>query len=99
MGLDARGLQHLEVVNGGLEIGLTDTLDGQSHRVLAGIEHAVLTGAIVLELEENVTVFQLVNILGLACVNLLHDLAPLAKIWILTILGRERAALMHRCGF
>ena len=74
--LDASLLQKLEVVNRGLEISLTDTVDGESNAVLAGIKLSVLAGAIVLELKTYVAVIEAVYVLGLTCVNLFHKLPP-----------------------
>ena len=50
-----------------------NALDGESNTVFAGIEYAVLTGAVVLELQHHIAVVKAVNVLGLAFVNLLHS--------------------------
>ena len=76
MGLDASSLEDLEEVYRHLEVGLANTLDAQADGVCTGIEYTVLTGYIVLEFEHVVAVFQLIHILGLACVNLFHSYSP-----------------------
>ena len=72
MGLDACLLKKLEVVDRGLKICLSDTLNGESNTVLAGIENAVLAGAVILELKHYVAIVKLVNVLCFSCVNFNH---------------------------
>ena len=52
VGLDAGGIDLLKEVDAHAQVHIAYTVDGQAHGVLAGIEHAVLTGAVVLELEQ-----------------------------------------------
>ena len=76
MGLDAGGVDLLEEVDGHAQVHVAHAVDGQANRVLAGIEHAVLAGAVVFELEQVVAVFQSINILGLTGVNEFHSDFP-----------------------
>ena len=70
--LDACLLQKLEVVDRGLEILAADALNGQTDGVLARIKNAVLTGAVVLELEHDVAVVKRIYVLGFSDVKLFH---------------------------
>ena len=72
VGLDTSFLEHFEIVNRGLEVCLTDTVDGETYGVFTGIENAVLAGAIVLELEHYVAIIELINVLSFSLVNLFH---------------------------
>ncbi len=59
----------LEEVDRHAQVHIAYALDGKSHGVLAGIEHAVLSGAVVLELQQVIAVFQGEDVLGLAGIH------------------------------
>ena len=50
--------------DGHSQIHVAHTIDGKADGVFAGIEHAVLAGAVILEQQQAVSVGQCVNILG-----------------------------------
>ena len=72
MGADAGGIDLLEEVNGHAQVHVAHALDGQTDRVLAGIEHTVLAGAVVLELKQTVAIGQSINVLGFTGVQQLQ---------------------------
>ena len=69
MRADAGGVDLFKEVDRHAQVDITDAVDGQADAVLAGVEHAVLAGAVILELQQIVAVFQCVDILGFAGVN------------------------------
>jgi hypothetical protein len=69
---DARLLKKLEIIDGSAKICLTDALDLEADGVFAGIEHAVLAGAIVLELKHYVAVIERIDVFGFALIELFH---------------------------
>ena len=66
MSLDAGFLKKLKIVNGSLQVCLTDTFDGKSYGILTGIENAVFAGAVILELQQYVAVVKLKYVFGLS---------------------------------
>ena len=90
VGLDAGSVDLLEEVDGHAQVDVAHAVDGQAHGILAGIEHTVLAGAVVLELEQVVAVVQRVDVLGLAGINeiLFHDkFLQKIKLWIDTVIS------------
>ena len=72
VGLDACCVDLLEEIDGHSQVNIANALDSEADGILAGIEYAVLAGAVVLELEQVVAVIQLENILGLSGINKIH---------------------------
>ena len=72
MGLDAGGIDLFEEVDGHAQVHVAHAVDGQAHGVLAGIENAVLAGAVIFELQQIVAVFQGIDVLRFASVDELH---------------------------
>ena len=87
VGADAGGVDLLEEVDGHTQVHVAHALDGQAHGVLAGVEHAVFPGAVVLELQQVIAVVQGVDVLGLSGVNefVFHGKFP-PKIKLLLVL-------------
>ena len=79
VGQDTGGIDLLKEIDGHTQVDVAHTLDGQTHGVLAGIEDAVLAGAVVLKLQQAVAVLQLVNVLSLAGVNQFPSTAPMVQ--------------------
>ena len=77
VGLDAGGIDLLEEVDAHAQIDVADAVDGEADGVLAGIEHAVLAGAVIFEFEQVIAVVKRVHVLGLAGVDefLFHNAA------------------------
>jgi hypothetical protein len=73
MGLDAGSIDLLKIINGHTKVHITHALDGQTNGVFTGIEHTILTGAVILEQQQAVAIFQSINILGLAGVHESHN--------------------------
>ena len=69
VGLDASGIDFFKEIHGHAQINVANAFNGQANRVFAGIKNAVLTGAVVLELQKIVAVFQSVDILGFTYIN------------------------------
>ena len=69
MSSDACGIDLLKEIDGHTEVDVTNTLDGKTYRVFAGIEHTVLAGAIILKEKQTVAVGQLVYVFGFSCVK------------------------------
>ena len=63
------GVDLLKEVDGHPQVHIAHAVDGQTHRVLAGIKHTVLAGAVILELQQVVAVVQSKYVFGLASVN------------------------------
>ena len=91
VGGDAGSVDFFKEINGHPKVYVAHAIDGQAHRVFAGIEHAVLAGAVVLELQQVVAVVQSKHVLGLTSVNklLFHDdIPPCMKLkWMLSVFG------------
>ena len=63
------GVDLLKEVDGHAQVHVAHALNGQAHGVLAGVEHTVLAGAVVLEFQQAVAIGQSVDILGFAGVE------------------------------
>jgi len=66
VGFDAGFFQHLEVAHRGLQVALPDALDGQTHRIRAGIEDPVGAVTVVLDFQKHVAVVKLLYIFRLS---------------------------------
>ena len=67
--LDTGGVDFLKEIDGHPQVHIAHAVNGQTDGVFTGIEHAVLAGAVVLELQQIVAVVQGKHVLGLASVN------------------------------
>ena len=72
MRADAGGVDLFKKVLGHAQVDIAHALDGQAHAVLAGVKHAVLARAVILEPEQVVTVVQCEYILGLSGIYEFH---------------------------
>ena len=72
MRADAGGVDLFKKVLGHAQVDIAHALDGQAHAVLAGVKHAVLARAVILELEEVVAVLQCEYVLGLSGIYEIH---------------------------
>ena len=81
VGADAGGVDLFKVVDAHAQVHIAHAFDGQADAVFAGIEDAVLAGAVILEQQQAVAIGQLVNILGFAGVKqfLFHKYISLQK--------------------
>ena len=64
--------QQLKKVDGRFQVFTANALNGEAHRVLARVEHAVLAGAVILEFQQHVAVFQLKYVFCFAFVYFFH---------------------------
>ena len=73
VGLDAGSIDLLKEIDAHPQVHIAHAVDGQADGVLTGIKHAILTGTVVLELQQVVAVLQSIDILGLPSVNQFHN--------------------------
>ena len=73
MCLYARRINLFEEIDRHTKIYVADAVDGKSDRIFAGIKHAVLAGAVILEFEKVVAVVECEYVLCLTCVNEFHN--------------------------
>jgi len=77
MGSNAGCIDLFEEIDGHAQVHIANAFNGQANRVLTGIKNAILTGAVVLELEQIIAILQSINILSLAGIDelqILHNL-------------------------